>query len=239
MFRSLFSIFFLFSAYLFAGSQIPTPVAAKLKQASAKKGVIEATNLTAGMSGIVIRRFDKSHEAIIATAVVTSIDQNGSTVEFRPFKALSQHKLPSIKSRPKAGDIVVLGYLYDRILPIVPNLASYKKAKESLAELTLIHPDLFAVELASERDALPHKNNFQKACTKFHLGLVMFMYKDGSSFIDCISWKRVAKSDLKAAEGELIAPFYNRFGEIEPPFYDFSSYKLKDFDKFYKKVERE
>lgn len=238
MLRTLLSLFIL-TITLLNGGMLPQKVETALEKVSKKEGVVPVGNLKEGTSGIVIHSFDKNHEAIVAAAIVKRSDKESSTVEFVPFKELSQHKLPAIKVTPAIGDKLLLGYLYDRVLPIVPNAASFKKAKDSFPELTLVHPDLFAVELASERDALPHKNNFQKVCTKLHLGLVMFMYKDGTSFVDCKSWKRVGRSEVTATEGELVAPFFNRFGEIEPPFYDFSDYKLKDFDKFYKKVEGE
>jgi len=238
MLRTFLSLFILFLSILSA-DVIPSRTVTTLQEVSKNKGIVAAGNLTEGISGIVIRRFDEKHEAIIATAVLTSSTEKRSEVELKPFTQLSQHKLPTVKAEPESGDKVVLGYLYDRVLPIVPNGVSFQKAKESFSGLTLIHPDLFAVELASERDALPHRNNFRKMCEKQHIGLVMFMFKDGTDFIDCISWKRVAKSDVTAVSDELSAPFYNRFGTIEPPFYDFSSYELKDFDKFYKRVEGE
>ncbi len=238
MLRMFLSLFIAFSSILSA-AVVPSQTVTTLQEVSKKGGVVAAANLPEGMSGAVIRRFDEIHAAVIAAAVVKKSTNESSEVEFRPFRLLPQHKLPTVKAEPKSGDRIILGYLYDRVLPIVPNGRSFQKAKESFGELTLIHPDLFAVELASDRDALPHRNNFQKMCRKQHIGLVMFMFKDGTDFIDCISWKRVAKSDVTAVSDELTAPFYNRFGEIEPPFYDFSSYELKDFDKFYKKVEGE
>ncbi|BBG65017.1 hypothetical protein NNO_0314 [Hydrogenimonas sp.] len=238
MLRTLFYLFLLSASTLLA-AVLPSRTAAVLQEVSGSVGVIPVGGLTEGVSGIVIRRFDKEHEAIIAAAVVKNSGEARSEIELLPFDALPQHRLPSIKAEPKSGDKVILGYLYDRVLPIVPNPASLEKAREALPELTLVHPDLFAVELASERDALPHKNSFMKMCRKQHIGLVMFMFKDGTDFIDCLSWKKVAKTELSANEGELTAPFYNRFGEIEAPFYDFSNYELKDFDKYYKKVEEE
>ena len=238
MLRIFLSLFISFSSILSA-AVVPSQTVTTLQQVSKGGGIVEAGNLPEGISGIVIRRFDEKHEAVIATAVVKNSTEERSEVELQPFRLLPQHKLPAVKAEPKSGDKVILGYLYDRVLPIVPNSRSFQKAKESFSGLTLVHPDLFAVELASDRDALPHRNNFQKMCKKQHIGLVMFMFKDGTDFIDCISWKRVAKSDVTAVSDELTAPFYNRFGEIEPPFYDFSSYELKDFDKFYKKVEGE
>ncbi len=238
MLRMFLSLFISFSSILSA-TVVPSQTVTTLQEVSKSGGIVPAGNLPEGISGIVIRRFDEKHEAVIATAVVKKSTDERSEVELQPFRLLPQHKLPAVKAKPESGDRVILGYLYDRVLPIVPNSRSFQKAKESFSGLTLIHPDLFAVELASDRDALPHRNNFQKMCRKQHIGLVMFMFKDGTDFIDCISWKRVAKSDVTAVSDELTAPFYNRFGEIEPPFYDFSSYELKDFDKFYKKVEGE
>ncbi len=234
-----FLAFLIFFKMVTNAGTLPSQTTATLQETTKKEGFVTTGNLPEGMSGIVIRQFDDRHEAIIAVAVVKRAEENRSKVEFFPFTALFQPNLPTIKAKPESGDKVVFGYLYDRVLPITPNVESYKKAKNSFKDLVLIHPDLFAVELAGDRDALPHKNNFQKMCRKQHIGLVMFMFKDGSDFIDCISWKRVAHSEVKASDGKVESPFYNRFGEIEPHFYDFSSYKLENFDKFYKQVEKE
>ncbi len=238
MFRIVLPLFLSIISTIYA-TDIPSRTASVLLEVEADEGVVNVGNLPKGMSGIVIHRFDEKHEAIVAVATVTSSEPQSSKVKFSVFNALHQPKLPTPKAKPKRGDRVILGYLYDRVLPIVPNGRSFQKAKESFPDLTFIHPDLFAVELASERDALPHRQNFMKMCKKQHIGLVMFMFKDGSDFIDCISWEKVADADIAAAEGDLVAPFYNRFGEIEAPFYDFSDYKLKNFDKFYKQVEGE
>ncbi len=224
---------------LLFSAPVPGQVATTLQEVTPRGGIVPVGGLPEGMSGIVVHSFDEGHEAIVAVAIVTRSGADRSEVELRPFTALRQPRLPTAKAEPRSGDRVVLGYLYDRLLPIVPNARSFEKAKKALDRYTLVHPDLFAVELAGDRDALPHRNNFQKICTKLHLGLVMFMFKERSDFIDCNSWKRVAQSDLHAADGELVAPFYNRFGPIEPPFYDFSNYELKNFDRFYTMVEEE
>ncbi|WP_456322601.1 plasminogen-binding N-terminal domain-containing protein [Hydrogenimonas sp.] len=218
---------------------IPTATNVQIRDVSEKSAVVDSADLIPGMSGIVIHTYDDKHSAIVATAIVTSSNTERSDLKLLKFEGLRQPRLPDIKTRPANGDTAVLGYLYDRILPIAPNQESFEKAKNTLADLTLIHPDIFATQLAQEKNPRPTKRSIQKFCQKMHLGLVMIMLKDGSDFIDCISWKKIARTKMKAVNPKKFKqPFYHRFESIPGGFFDWSDYKIYNYDRYYKKLEK-
>lgn len=221
-------------------SEEPRTVTAPLENLHENEATVAAGNIPVGVSGIVIHAYDQTHKAIVASVVVTQGGEAYTKLKLLPYRGLVQPNLPTIKTKPQNGDTVILGYLYDRVLPIVPNQESFEKAKESFPKLRLIHPDLFAAELAKDKSPLPYRDHFAKMCEKMHLGLVMFMFKDGTDFIDCVSWVKVGSSDVTSIDAEHFKqPFFNRFEEIPSAFYDWSEYKIEDFDRFYRKLESE
>ncbi|BDY12661.1 plasminogen-binding N-terminal domain-containing protein [Hydrogenimonas cancrithermarum] len=234
----LFLSFLLFVLTLGA-AEGPRSVTATLQNVDKEYATIDIGNLPIGASGIVIHRYNDSHRAIVASAAITASDASGTKIHLLPYHGLVQPKLPTIKTKPQNGDTVILGYLYDRVLPIVPNQKSLEKAKAEFPHLTLVHPDLFAAELSKVKEPLPRKRHFRRMCEKMHLGLVMFMFQDGTDFIDCISWKKVGHADVASVdEKEFKAPFFHRFESIPSAFFDWSDYTMNDFDRYYKKVEK-
>ncbi|WP_456380946.1 plasminogen-binding N-terminal domain-containing protein [Hydrogenimonas sp.] len=230
--------FLAFTTLLLASGE-PRSVTTTLQTPRGEEATVPVGGIPEGVSGIVVHAYDATHKAIVASVTVTESGETSSRVRLLPFKGLEQPNLPTIGTKPREGDTVILGYLYDRVLPIVPNLKSLEKAKESFPKLHLIHPDLFAVELAKEKSPLPYRKDFRKMCEKMHLGLVMFMFEDGTDFIDCISWVKVGSSDVASVDASKFKqPFFNRFEEIPSAFYDWSEYRIENFDRFYRKLER-
>ncbi|WP_353661891.1 plasminogen-binding N-terminal domain-containing protein [Hydrogenimonas sp. SS33] len=237
LFKTLFLIS-LAAGTLFAAE--PRSETGTLQQVSGKTGTVDLKNIPAGVSGIVIHTYNPTHKAIVASAVVTRSDAAQTSIKLLPYTGLKQPNLPSVKTPPRQGDTVILGYLYDRVLPIVPNRKSFDKARKSFSKLHIIHPDLMAAELAKDKSPIPDKEHFQRMCDKFALGIVMFMYADGTDFLDCKSWQKVAHVDVASVEPKKFKqPFYNRFEEIPSPFYDWTEHKIDDFDRFYKRLEQQ
>ena len=235
--RYLLSLLLFFTTLLSAGNG-PRSVTATLADVRTNSAVAQGVHLPVGVSGIVVHHYDRTHAAIVSSAFVTSDTQKGSALKLVPYRGLHQPNLPTVKTPPADGDTVILGYLYDRVAPIVPNEKSFELARKTFRNLTLIHPDLVAAELAKDKTPIPDKAHLQRACEKFSLGLVMFMFSDGTDFIDCVSWKRVAHSDTASVDTKNFKqPFYNRFEEIPAPIYSFGEHKIADFDRFYKKME--
>jgi len=228
----------IFSASIVFASNFPKPVTATVDSVENSKATISQGNLTLGMSGIVIHEYDETHKAIVATAQVQSSSKSQTTLLLSKFDGLQNKKLPNIKTKPQKGDRVLLGHLYNRVLPIVPNQETLQKVKENLTEFMIIHPDIFATELSKDKRPLPEIEDFQNVCRKMNIGLVMFVFKDGSDFIDCNSWVKVYHKDLGYVEGKTVEPFYNRIGEIAEPIFDWSNYRLGNFDEYYKRLEK-
>ncbi|WP_201352496.1 plasminogen-binding N-terminal domain-containing protein [Hydrogenimonas urashimensis] len=239
MIRTLLFLFLACTLSLMAAGE-PRTVTAALENVKDDSATVPVGNIPVGVSGIVIHAYDQTHKAILASVIVTAGDKNSATLKLLPYRGLRQPNLPTIKTKPQNGDMVILGYLYDRALPIVPNQKSLEKAKESFPKLHLIHPDLFAAELAKDKSPLPSKKHFKRICEKMHLGIVMFMFKDGTDFIDCVSWVKVGDAHVTSVDANHFKqPFFNRFEEIPSPFYDWTEYKIGDFDRFYRKMESE
>lgn len=236
--RIFLSLFLPLTCVVLMAAGEPRSVTTTLEKIQGDTGIVAAGGIPVGVSGIVIHAYDQTHKAIVASVAVTESSENASTLRLLPYRGLVQPNLPTIKTKPQNGDTVILGYLYDRALPIVPNQKSLEKATKSFPKLRLIHPDLFAAELAKDKSPLPTKEHFQKMCEKMHLGIVIFMFADGTDFIDCISWVKVGSSDVTSVEADHFKqPFFNRFEEIPTAFYDLGEYKIHNFDRFYKKME--
>jgi hypothetical protein len=234
-----FLILLTLAATLLADGE-PRTVKGTLSEVSGKSATVPVGPVPVGVSGIVVHYYDQTHAAILATAVVTASTEGHTTLGLQHYDGLPQPNLPDVKTPPKAGDVVVLGYLYDRVLPIVPNQKSLDYAKEAFPKLHIIHPDLVAVELAKAKEPLPNREILRKTCDKFNLGIVMIMFSDGTDFLDCISWKKVGHSDVAAVDvKDFKQPFFNRFESIPTAFYDFGDYHIADYDKFYRRLERE
>jgi len=215
-------------------SNLPKEVLATINSIKENFATVNSKDLTLGMSGIVIHKYDENYEAIVATAKVLNLNEKQATLQLYKFDAISNDKLPDINTKPQVGDRVIFGNLYKRVLPIVPNIETYEKVKNSLKDVMLIHPDIFAAELAKDKEPLPKRENFRKICKKMNIGLVLFVFKDGSELVDCESWQKVGHLELKSVNKEFITPFYNRIGKIPSSIYDWSDYTLKDFDSYYK-----
>ena len=226
-----------FSASVVFASNFPKPVAATIDSVEGSKATISKGDLTLGMSGIVIHKYDETHKAIVATAQVQSSSKLQTTLLLSKFDSLQNEKLPNIKTKPQKGDSVLLGELYNRVLPIVPNQETLQRVKEELTNFMIVHPDIFATELSKDKRPLPKVEDFQNMCRKMNIGLVMFVFKDESSFIDCNSWVKVFHKNLGYAKGKTVEPFYNRIGKIAEPIFDWSNYKLGNFDEYYKRLE--
>ena len=220
-------------------AEAPKTRTGALTAVNGQTAVCDIGDVPAGVSGIVIHRYDDRHAAIVASVIVQSADAKSATLRLLPYEGLRQPNLPTIKTKPQVGDKVILGYLYDRVLPIVPNQVSFEKAKKSFPRLSLIHPDIVAAELAKEKSPLPDRAVLSRTCEKFSLGIIMIMFKDGTDFLDCISWKKLASSPVTSENPDHFKqPFFHRFDTIPTAIYDWGDYTLKTFDDYYRKLEK-
>ena len=178
---------------------------------------IEDREIPVGSSGIVLHAFDKEHRAIVATAIVKAKSDGKATVVFKKFKRLEQHALPEYKIAPKNGDIVILNYLYNRILPVMPDEKHFRRFLKTHAKFETVHPDLFAADLYLGHDPQPTRKDFQQVCRQNDLGLLYFAVKDRGYYVDCNSFKILDSEPLEQAidTQKSMHPFYHRLPEIK------------------------
>ena len=183
-----------------------------------------------GSSGIVIHYFDKIHSTIVARAEL--IDKN--KIEFKVFDALKQKALPTPNILPKAGDKVILNYLYNRGLIIAPNYKTYKNIIKNHNKIEWLHPDLFAAQLSKEKNPAPTKENFKNFCNRYAVGIIYMAISNKGYFVDCYSFKRVYEEPLNMDYSETRLPFYSRVKEIESSWFNFyGDNEVKDYTNYY------
>ena len=197
--------------------------------------VADSEQVKVGSSGIIIHNYDAEHRTIIAKAVVTKKDGANMYLKLYYYKDLNMDALPSYKIVPQVGDTVIFNYLYKRILPIVPNKEAFEKFKREFPRVDVIHPDLFAYELAVEGNTAPKLSDFRTECNNDDFGLLFFALNDEGYFVDCTSFKVIGRLSFPV-EGKKETPFYTRVKNIKPKFFGLGSDTIKDFDSYYKKL---
>lgn len=200
-------------------------------------GIIDASNIQKGMSGIVIHRFDDNRSSIVAKAIVSEIKDNSALITWDVFDDLSQEALPRITRLPQKGDIVRLTNMYERVSVIAPNLTTYQDIILTHKDLTFIHPDQFAFYLSTKRTPLPQKEDFTNACKNLSISRLFIPLAESLIEVDCGSMKVLNTQSYKRSDNNASSPFYNRIGEIEKPFWSFfRNFKIDNFDIYYKKL---
>ena len=217
----------------------PVPQQAILGEVHGDHAVVALSGAAPGSSGIVLHKFDDRHSAIIATAIVTGSKEGKTSLRFQRYRRLRQKALPQYKIAPQQGDIVILGYLYNRVLPIVPDEAAYKRFLLGHRALDVIHPDLFASALYFDHTPQPAKRDFYKACVQNDLGLLYFAVDREGYFVDCESFRIVAREPLPEAidAKRSMQPFYSRIPRIKNRLGGIlSDESIGDYNRYYKKV---
>ena len=195
--------------------------------------IIDNSDIVVGSSGVVMHKFDGAQSSIIARAVVTQKGGGFAKVRFEVFDTLAQKALPIPGIMPKSGDEIILNYLYNRSLIVVPNKEIYAEVTNAFKDITFIHPDIVGSYLSYEYKPNPSRDDFRKICAQNSTGLI-FIAMDGEGvFADCGSFKplRSFKSG-KVAYYQL--PFYSRVGEIKTLIWDFTNGPISDYDKHYR-----
>jgi len=193
-------------------------------------------DFTKGASGVVVRKFDDKHEAIIANVIVAENKNSVLTLQIKPYDGLYQDVLPNYDITPKVGDEVILNHLYNRALIIAPNQDSYNQVSKDYSNFEWIHPDLFAVKLISSYKAKPTKEQFQDECKDDNIGLLFFVIRDRAYAVDCKSFEPIGFSPVKASAEE-IKPFYSRLKTIKGKLGGLiGGDKIKDFNSYYSKL---
>jgi len=134
-------LFLLLLPLLLAGTQIHLTLHSVTEDAQSATALSQKVH--PGVSGFIIRHFNKEHSAIIANAVVTSYDdtQGLATLQLSPYTGLRQNSLPTGTWQAKPDDEVVLAYGYNRALLLTPNEHIWHKITSRTPIVEWIHPD--------------------------------------------------------------------------------------------------
>lgn len=208
-----------------------------LAETTAQNGTVESSFLRTGMSGIVIHRFDENRSTIVAKAVVDALKGNTALIKYEIFDDLAQDALPRLTRKPTLGDTVIFESFSDRVTVIAPNQNSYQKVTLADTTKTYIHPDHFAYYLSTQRHPQPTRDDLTNYCKTLSIGRLIFAFEKESVEVDCGTLKPLKTTALQQTDTNMTDPFYNRIEEIEKPFFSwFRSYKIGNFDPYYKKI---
>ncbi len=234
--KNIFTLLTLLSVTLFAQvdfSPYKTDILSLEKDTVSIKG---SANIALGATGVIIHSFDESHQTIIANVEV--IKREGDTLRLKvsSFNAIPQEALPTYNIAPKIGDSVILNFLYNRAMAIVPDEETYKLVTKSYKTFTWIHPDIFATKLAKSYNPTPTREIFQEECIAQNVGLLLFAIKGKGHFVDCHSFKTINTIPLPEASSVKL-PFYSRLAAIKGRIFGlFGGKGVINYDSFYSKL---
>ena len=177
--------------------------------------IMNSPDIAVGSSGVVMHKFANGDRSIVARAVVA--EKMGNLA----------------KVLPSQGDTVILNFLYNRALLVVPNAEIYEQIVAAFPNITFIHPDLAGAHLSYNFKPNPSRDDFRKMCSNNAAGLIFIALDKESLFADCGSFE-----SLKTfASGEVSyyqIPFYSRVGKIDTMFFDVLNGQINDYDRHYR-----
>ena len=197
--------------------------------------VDNSKDIVVGSSGIVVHKFADKTSSIIARVDVVSKLGDKATLKFHTYTTLKQNALPIPGIAPKAGDQVILNYLYDRALIVAPSYKVYHEVTTHFKNITWVHPDVMGGYLAMHYRPNPDKKIFQDMCKENVTSLIFFALSNEAVFVDCNNFKIVKElksSPIKTAQ----LPFYTRVKGIETSWFNFSSSKMDSYSNYYKRL---
>ena len=195
----------------------------------------DSNDIVKGSSGIVIHKFNDTTSSIIARVSVIDKSNGKATLRFSTYSALKQTALPLPGITPAVGDSVILNYLYDRALIVVPNYKIYSKITKHFKNITWVHPDILGAYLAQEYKPNPDRKTFRTMCQQNVASLIFFALDQESVFVDCNNFKIIKK-----LQGDRVTtvqlPFYTRVKKIDASWFSFSSSKMDSYSDYYKRM---
>ncbi len=195
--------------------------------------IADSPEIVIGASGVIKHSFDAKTTTIIARGDVVQKDGTKAVLKLAKFEMLSQGAFPEAGVKPVAGDEVIMNYLYDRALIVVPNANVFRDITKEYSDITWIHPDLVAAYLSKLYRPNPDQTIFRQACYQNTASLIFFGIKDQGYFVDCHNFNTI-KTVKISNSGETQLPFYARVKDIETSWFSWSSSKISDYDSYYK-----
>jgi len=203
---------------LFAGF-FPSTVQTSVSAVGEKSVSLSSALPVNGMSGVVVHNYGNELEAIISYLTQTSSEGNAKLIE---TDIIHHDELPTIKTAVASGDKVIGGYLYNNVLLLAPDADTYAKITASHNK-KWVHPDLYALFLSEEGEAVPSKENLAAFAKAYQVGLI-YIVKNGSAvLLDPISGNIVGQKAMSGLPAQAQYPFYMRFDEIQTGWFSKSS----------------
>jgi len=185
-----------------------------------------AQNVPAGMSGLVVHNYGNGLSAITHSVIST---QNGNA-KILPYTAILHENIPTIKTKVKVNDKVILGNFYANALVIAPNEQSYSNITKRFKK-TWIHPDAYALYFIKEGASEISLDSLKDFSIKNQIGLVLIQAKTNLLILDPISKKFLGQKSISPTNSKAIKPFFSRFEHMDVSTFGFSDIKLKDYYK--------
>jgi hypothetical protein len=214
-----------------------TPYQTKVSQVDKQYITInDSSNFLVGSTGVVLHAFDDEHKTIVSTVEVISKKDSKAVLKYRTFNGLKQDALPSYSIAPQAGDTIILNYLYNRAMAIVPNKETLQSVTTKFNSMDWIHPDILGSKLAIDYTTTPSKEEFQQECQQDGFSILFFAIEDKGYFVDCNSFKVLIKADIAQPSQEpAVVPFYTRIAkEIKGRVFGIMGKGIGNYTTYYK-----
>jgi hypothetical protein len=182
-----------------------------------------------GMSGIVLCPYENK-KIICARAILF-----GTKGRLEVYDDLENPAFALPIVMPKAGDKIIVGKNYNRVMIIAPNQDAYLKVKTILKNKTFISSDIFATFL----DDIPTKKDFINFAKKLDIGLYAFVL-DKLYLVDAYSFYVVKEINFNN-NYKYNKPFFTTYKKFEKGslFSRIFSKNVIDYKKYYKNMIKE
>ncbi len=199
--------------------------------------IVDSPDVIVGASGIILHKFDAKTSIIVSRFDVVSKNAGKATLRFEKFEMLSQGAFPDAGIKPVVGDEVIVNYLYNRSLIVVPNQTVYTEVTKKYNEMTWVHPDIVAAYLAKLYRPNPDKTIFQKACYHNTASLIFFGIEDKGYIVDCHNFNVLGTIALSKTS-DVQVPFFSRITNIDTSWVNWGSSKITDYTTYYNSLIR-
>jgi hypothetical protein len=219
---------------------LASPLSTTLLSVDNDRATARVEQAEPGLSGIVVRRFNEEHSAIIAGARVTGYDAQSriAGLTLSPYEGLEQNALPQGTWSPKQGDELILSPDYSRALLIAPSATVYDRVSDALKTLHWVHPDRFAAFLSISGHPTPTREDFSNFCTENAVGLLYIQLESQLYTLDCKSFSLLHTAEAPMPDGETKLPFYSRVDTIRKALWGEGSSDLEAYAPHYLELIR-
>lgn len=222
-------IFFTLFTSLYSDVFFPNQMETSIKKIINKDSVVLNKPFPKkGMSGIVVHKYKDFQN------ISYSITQKEKISTLQKVDVFEHNSLPTSKIKVSIGDKVIGGYLYNRVLAIVPNASTYNKIVKEYSKKDWIHPDIFALFLSMQSEIKITKKNLKSFAKEYHIGLIYIALKNRAILVDAISGKQISQKKITLNSQKADYPFYTRIKFLEAGWFE-SEIKgdyFKEMEKF-------